>query len=609
MDTNKNKLKKNILSTQVDLSKFTLATEDEKRQQDVMSESTTFFKDGMRRLRKNPLAVVSICVLVFIILAIIIAPMIVPYGYEEILSVNGKRDKGAKNLAPFEYSKAEQKFIDQGGERFPHIFGTDEQCRDYFIRVVYGTRVSLVVGVLSSILLAVCPDIIVRLIGINDPACLEGARTAVRLSALSFLAFSPAGLFNSYLVTIGKEMLAVVLTALVWFAGPLVALLVLLPIGPSSVSLGLSVGSVLALVGFWAVIIARKGRRVFPHLLVSDFDRRIKMFDLRLDAREIARTAQSVAETLKSAGADPSATMRASLMTEEVLMAVLDRNAGRKTVLAEVTLDLNDGVKLSKQKDMLPILGIVTDQLERGNLLMDVITSELGVSASDILDFDIYLYDHTPACTVGVHDEFISSGRLDDLSMVHAGLEALLATADATPATTNVLAIFDNEETGSQTKQGAGSPFLSSILQRIVLSQGGTQEDYYRAVEQAFMVSADNAHAWHPNYNEKYDPTNHPVLGGGPVVKFNAAQKYASDAVSAAVFSQICANAGVPCQRFVNHSDVAGGSTLGNILTASLPLRGVDMGNGVWSMHSIRETGSVVDQEYCIKAFTQFYWG
>lgn len=268
---------------------------------------------------------------------------------------------------------------------------------------------------------------------------------------------------------------------------------------------------------------------------------------------------------------------------------------------------VNDGVKLSKQKDMLPILGIVSDQLERGNLLMGVITSELGVSASDILDFDVYLYDHTPACTVGVHDEFISSGRLDDLSMVHAGLEALLATSGSVPATTSVLAIFDNEETGSQTKQGAGSPFLSSMLQRIVLAQGGTQEDYYRAVEQAFMVSADNAHAWHPNYGEKYDPTNHPVLGGGPVVKFNAAQKYASDAVSAAVFSEICAKAGVPCQRFVNHSDVAGGSTLGNILASSLPLRGVDMGNPILAMHSARETGSVLDHLYCIKAFTQFF--
>ena len=266
---------------------------------------------------------------------------------------------------------------------------------------------------------------------------------------------------------------------------------------------------------------------------------------------------------------------------------------------------VNDGVKLSKQKDMLPLLGIVTDQLESGNMLMNVIAEELGVNIPDILDFDLYLYDIAPACTFGVHDEFISGGRLDDLSMVHAGLMALLATE--TQDTTQVLAVFDNEETGSQTKQGAGSPFLSTLLQRIVLAQGGNQEDFFRSIEKAFMISADNAHAWHPNYSEKYDPTNHPMLGGGPAIKFNAAQKYASDAASAAVFMGICQKTGVPCQRFVNHSDVAGGSTLGNILAGSLPLRGVDMGNPVLGMHSVRETGSTADHLYCIKAFTEFY--
>ena len=283
---------------------------------------------------------------------------------------------------------------------------------------------------------------------------------------------------------------------------------------------------------------------------------------------------------------------------------------------------VNDGVKLSRQKDVLPILGIINNELEKGNLLMNVILEELNknaseeaatsgnashrpLTASDILDFDLYLADATPACTFGAHNEFISSGRLDDLSMCFAGLEALLASEPT--ETTQVLAIFDNEETGSQTKQGAGSPFLSYMLKRIALAQSGTEEAYYQAVERAFMVSADNAHAWHPNYSEKYDPTNHPMLGGGPVIKFNAAQKYASDAVSAAIFAGICEKAGVPCQRFVNHSDVAGGSTLGNILAGSLPLRGVDMGNPVLGMHSVRETGSTADHLYCIKAFTEFY--
>ena len=293
---------------------------------------------------------------------------------------------------------------------------------------------------------------------------------------------------------------------------------------------------------------------------------------------------------------------------------------------------VNDGVKLSRQKDVLPILGIINDELEKGNLLMNVILKELNknqvtpdgeayekkeIKQEDILDFDLYLADATPACTFGAHDEFISSGRLDDLSMCWAGVEAMITATSSdtntlvpTPNvsdTTRVLALFDNEETGSQTKQGAGSPFLSYMLKRIALAQSGTEEAYYQAVERAFMVSADNAHAWHPNYSEKYDPTNHPMLGGGPVIKFNAAQKYASDAVSAAIFANICEEAGVPCQRFVNHSDVAGGSTLGNILASSIPLKGVDMGNAILAMHSCRETGSVIDHEYTVKAFTEFY--
>ncbi len=280
---------------------------------------------------------------------------------------------------------------------------------------------------------------------------------------------------------------------------------------------------------------------------------------------------------------------------------------------------VNDGVKLSKQKDVLPLLGIITEELERGNMLMKIILEEVNkeraATAEDVLDFDLYLADAQPACTFGAHAEFISSGRLDDLSMCYAGLEAMLATSKVEDTivktdsclTTNVLAIFDNEETGSQTKQGAASPFLASILKRIALAQSGTEEAFYQAVERAFMVSADNAHAWHPNYSEKYDPTNHPMLGGGPVIKFNAAQKYASDAASAAVFAELCRAAGVPCQRFVNHSDVAGGSTLGNILASSLPLRGVDMGNPILAMHSCRETGAVADHLFTVRAFTEFF--
>ena len=269
--------------------------------------------------------------------------------------------------------------------------------------------------------------------------------------------------------------------------------------------------------------------------------------------------------------------------------------------------EANDGVKLSKQKDMLPILGIITDEMQKDNVLLKLVAEELKVNIGDILDFDLYLYDTTPACTFGLNGEFVSAGRLDDLSMVHAGLSALVDTVETVPSHTRVLAIFDNEETGSMTKQGAGSPFLLFVLQRIMVANGYAGEDAFRAIENSFMISADNAHAYHPNYAAKYDPTTHPQLGGGPVIKFNASQKYATDARGAAVFQNICDMAGVPCQRFVNHSDVTGGSTLGNILAASIPVNGVDMGNPILGMHSVRETGSVMDHEYCIRAFRQFY--
>lgn len=267
--------------------------------------------------------------------------------------------------------------------------------------------------------------------------------------------------------------------------------------------------------------------------------------------------------------------------------------------------NVNDGNPLSRQKDMLPVIAIVNNALESDNLLLNIIAKELGVKISDILDFDLSLFDTTPACLLGLNNEFITSGRIDDLSMAHAALTALTESLPGT--TTRVMAIFDNEETGSGTKQGAASPILADILRRITICTGGDEQSYYRAIARSFMVSADNAHGLHPNYPEKQDPTNHPHLGGGPVIKINANCKYMTDADSAAVFRTICERAKVPYQYFVNHSDVAGGSTLGNILTSQIPLRGVDMGAAIWAMHSIRETASAADVDYIIDSFTTFY--
>jgi aspartyl aminopeptidase len=284
---------------------------------------------------------------------------------------------------------------------------------------------------------------------------------------------------------------------------------------------------------------------------------------------------------------------------------------------------VNEGNPLSKQRDMLPVLGRVSSKEEGKGLLTRMVAQELNVEPADILDFDLTLYDTTPACTFGLNDEFISSGRIDDLEMAHAALAALLASkkgastgeiAASEACQTRVMAIFDNEETGSGTKQGAASPILRSILERIVAGLYcdnqecvHSPEDFSRAVANSFMISADNGHALHPNYPSKQDPTNHPIPGDGPVVKINANCKYMTDAHSAAIFRSICTAAGINCQTFVNHSDTAGGSTLGNILTSQIELEGVDMGAPQWAMHSCRETAAVADHLSTIAAFTTFY--
>ena len=266
---------------------------------------------------------------------------------------------------------------------------------------------------------------------------------------------------------------------------------------------------------------------------------------------------------------------------------------------------VNEGNPLSKQKDMLPLLAHVNESVEKDNLLLNLVANELGVSIDSILDFDLMLYDVEKPSLVGLNNEFISSGRIDDLSMVHAAITAIVEGTDS--KTTKVAAIFDNEETGSGTKQGAASPVLANILKRINNIYGGHESEFMRAISNSFMISADNAHAFHPNYAEKYDVTNHPYLGGGPVIKINANCKYMTDAHSAAIFRSLCEEAGSPYQYFVNHSDVAGGSTLGNILTSQIDIEGVDVGNPLLAMHSVRELGSVDDHNNMIKTFVYFF--
>lgn len=266
---------------------------------------------------------------------------------------------------------------------------------------------------------------------------------------------------------------------------------------------------------------------------------------------------------------------------------------------------VNEGIELNKQVDMLPVAAVLNEEINKDLLLAKLISEEINVPMDDILEVDLNLYDFTKGCIMGLHDEFISSGKLDDLAMVHAGLSAFVE-APLTKST-NVLAIFDNEEVGSRSKQGAGSPILKDILKRIAIVQHKNEEDTQRAIYNSFMISADMAHALHPNHPDKHDPVSRPIINSGPVIKIEGNQKYTTDSDSGAVFEMICKNADIPYQKFVNRSDMRGGGTLGNVSAGQLAIRSVDVGNPMWAMHSIRETSGVDDHTFMTNAFRSFY--
>ncbi len=266
---------------------------------------------------------------------------------------------------------------------------------------------------------------------------------------------------------------------------------------------------------------------------------------------------------------------------------------------------VNEGYEYNKQKDTLPMLTLVEDKLEKDNYLINLIADTLKVDSNDILDFDLFLYEYAEGMLIGLNDEFISCGRLDDLWMVFAGLKALISSDEI--KATKVLVALDNEEIGSLTSQGANSSILENILERITLGLEKDRESFKRALSNSIMISADLAHAIHPNYVEKCDPTNKPMLGMGPVLKIAAGGSYSTDSYASAVFKGICEKAEVPCQVFVNRSDLRGGTTIGPITASKLNIPVIDMGAPLLSMHSIRELATVKDNEYTIKAFTEFF--
>lgn len=263
--------------------------------------------------------------------------------------------------------------------------------------------------------------------------------------------------------------------------------------------------------------------------------------------------------------------------------------------------EANKGYSYNIQKDMLPLYGGIS---AKGTFLKTV-ADAAGIKEDEILGHDLFLYNRQKGSVWGASQEYISGPRLDDLQCAFASLKGFLAAPRKSFLA--VHCVLDNEETGSATKQGAASTFLYDTLTRAYCSLGMTKEDYLIHLADSFMISADNAHAVHPNYTDKADPSNRPFLNGGIVIKFNAGQKYCTDALSAAMFRDICREAGVPVQTFANRSDMAGGSTLGNISNTRVALNTVDIGLPQLAMHSPYETAGAEDTGYLIKAAEKFF--
>lgn len=271
------------------------------------------------------------------------------------------------------------------------------------------------------------------------------------------------------------------------------------------------------------------------------------------------------------------------------------------SVAIHMNREVNNGYKYQPQVDLMPLFG----SGDTAGTFKRLIAEHCGVSEEDIVGSDLYLYNRMPGTVWGAQNEYVSAGRLDDLECAYASVCALKAAkADGH---VNVCCVFDNEEVGSGTKQGADSTFLSDVLQRILRVTGRNDEDYQTTLAGSFMLSADNAHATHPNHPEYADPINQVFMNEGIVIKFNANQKYTTDGISEALFHQVCNKADIPVQHFANRSDLAGGSTLGNIAGAHVSVNTLDIGLAQLAMHSSYETAGVKDLEYMIGGMTAFY--
>jgi len=270
-------------------------------------------------------------------------------------------------------------------------------------------------------------------------------------------------------------------------------------------------------------------------------------------------------------------------------------------VAIHMNREVNNGYKYNPATDTTPLLGTAAVK----GCFREIVASACGVCAEDVVGSDLFLYNRAPGAVWGARDEFLSCGRLDDLECAFTSMKAFVAARPG--AHVNVCAVLDNEEVGSTTKQGAHSTFLSDVMRRIALALGADGERYLAALSSSFMLSADNAHATHPNHPEYADPLNQAFMNEGIVIKFNANQKYTTDGVSEAVFHRILDAAGVPCQHFANRSDLAGGGTLGNISGSQVSINMLDIGLAQLAMHSSYETAGVKDVQYMIDGIRAFY--
>ena len=261
------------------------------------------------------------------------------------------------------------------------------------------------------------------------------------------------------------------------------------------------------------------------------------------------------------------------------------------------------GLILNEQNHLPPIFSM-QNKSAPDEVLKKMVARELKCKPVNIMGLDLSLYDTQPGALAGAEREFIFSGRLDNLASCHSAMHALTESTMKDPAT-RVIAFYDHEEVGSESAQGAGSPFLKDVLERIILSE--KREGFLRAMANSFFISADMAHAIHPNYSEMHDNQHMPIINGGPVIKSNAGQRYATDAMSSVWFESLCKKAGIPVQKFVVRSDLGCGSTIGPITAANLGVRTVDIGNPMLSMHSIREMAGANDHELLIRAFKEFF--